>query len=35
MFCIVGTNKKDMGQNAPYFKLDKPPPLREKLLQDI
>jgi len=30
-FCIFGTNKTNMGQNAPYLKLEKLPPLREKV----
>jgi Fic family protein len=31
IICIFGTNKKNMGQNAPHNKLEKLPPLREKV----
>jgi hypothetical protein len=30
-FCIFGSNKKNMGQNAPRYELEKLPPLREKV----
>jgi hypothetical protein len=31
IICIFGTNKKNMGQNAPHYHLEKLPPLREKV----
>src|SRR6056297_1398311 len=31
IICIFGTNKKNMGQNAPHYQLEKLPPLREKV----
>ena len=31
IICIFGTNSNDMGQNGPHYKLDKLPPLREKV----
>jgi hypothetical protein len=31
IICIFGTNRNNMGQNAPHYKLDKLPPLREKV----
>ena len=31
IICIFGTDKKNMGQNAPHYQLEKLPPLREKV----